>query len=114
MRASSEGYAQYRVYCRHVDQPGNINKKHRANCRFFIYTTTSKDTTNLVFPLNHLTFNIKIHIIDHGVPRLLSLADIGQIDIFYNNDEDELIHQKSGESATSSPFMIILNSTGIR
>lgn len=77
--------------------------QHKTPCQlpfWYVYNNTK----TLIFPLNHLSFNIKIHIIDDDVPLLLSLADVDQLSIYYNNAEDKLIHQKSVESASVKRF----------
>lgn len=103
-RASSESYAQYRLYCRQVGQLENIDGTHRVNCRSGISDTTSRSIAMITFLLKHLSFKVKMHIVDDDVPLLLSLAGMNRISIFYNNLKEKLVHPESGEVTTISGF----------
>lgn len=67
-RASSGGYEQYQAYFRHTGQPPNICKNIIFNCRFGISATASLGVATVTFPMQHLTFQVKIHIVDDYFP----------------------------------------------
>lgn len=101
---SSGGLKQHQAYCRLVGKPEIINIKKRVSRRFGVSSTVSEGTAEVSFPFNKLCFKISMHIVPEDVQLLLSLADMDLLGIFYNNIEDKLFHNASGESITVTRF----------
>lgn len=101
-KASTGGLKQYKAYCRHIGIDEEIDSSKKVHYQFGISGFLSLGTAKISFPIEKLTFNITVHILENDVPLLLSLFDMDCVGVHYNNLENKLIHPASGMTANIS------------
>lgn len=92
-------FQQYKASCRHFGKQECIETTKNVHWNFGISATTSQGLDRIDFPVKNIVFKCFIHIIDADVSLLLSLEDMENMRVYYENMQDKLFYVDSGELA---------------
>lgn len=82
----------------------NIDTSKRVFCKLGISGKDSVGCARVVFLMNEILLEISVPIIDEYLPITLSLADMDELSIYFNNLSNDVIHQSSQEKTTVKRF----------